>query len=1002
MRVAARFLALAAIAVSAAFGSGSSEDWEIGPSVGGGPGAGVIAARDGNTTASGFPPLTVAFVVPPSFATAALPIFMQMFGAYLSYNVSGNNSFHPAIQNIKVTAVISKARYNAQIVAAGNAVGQMPGVVGAIGMAASNITGPLAATVSYYNLPVCDGASTVATLSDKLNYPNFFRPVSPDNLQALSILAFIKQQGWHTFNVLAGSDVYGQGIADQLMSGSPSYGLNMNTRFNYLTGTQDFTSYVKAIKATGVTVNVFCGLGSDFIVFATFAAPLGVFDKGNLWKDSRRSQIGQVITAPSALAAIGGVINFTPMEGQGPAFANFKSFWANLAKDKVNYPAAANGVVTYQMFFLNCIELYVHGFDRIIKNHPEAVPQPGGNWNLSQYVSIPQSFSFPDMVTETGNVILNSNGDRLGSYRISYFNATAKTFLPFALYDSVNGIQIQSTPYYNSFTAVKPSDTIQSCPIGYGFYSNGVTRNCLVCPRGTYNFDANNAGECTECPDKINCEGGMAVTVDAGYWVPPMTIVTGGGSGNASLGSNVTYLRTVIDVYSCPSQITCCPGGNCTLDAICAPGLSGLECTECSAPDTYMWGNQCLPCSKSLGASFWLLIFGTFIGACALLLVPEGETPTLEILFLYFQVVNYIYGGDLGGAIQLPHVDVFFSITSLNFDGMLTDCPVPLTGLGKLMFRYLLPSLLLIHISWIYVVLKLVQSRVSNSGSMMERLTPYYLKGQPMSLICLRAIGTMILFALMPLVETSLTILECGPLEGVSVVTKVPQVQCFSQPHIGPAAFAIFMLVILLGVLPALLGMLLYRISSCGQISYNVEEMSYGQRLLSTLYISFKPELFFMLPVIIIEKGVVCILFTLMTRYSDASQQNVHIIILAILCQTRVYFQPYGSPLEAYLNREICIGWLVLTAFREYTLNYAVELSTRTEITIVVFLPVVLHVIRWFWTNRGYHAELVEAIQSTGIASMANAHLTATTKQRRSTLTRSIEVLDKHQGSAIG
>ncbi|KAJ3168141.1 hypothetical protein HK101_011658 [Irineochytrium annulatum] len=909
----------------------------------------------GNASVAGGPPLlTISYTMIPAPSAPAnwLQAIQDTFSVYLYFYVKNNTDLHPAIRSMQVTTTSLTGLDIPSTIQTALSVAQNPSVVGIIGAGLSNLTAHVATVANAFRVPVCDGLASSAALSSETNFPTFFRSIPPDTQQALGILTFIKQQGWSHFNIIASTDEYGTDIALTLFNLASNYGLNVVSRNGFEPGTADFLPIVKALQNTQVTINVYAGTVNDFVGLMALGEQYNLTQEGNVW-------IGTDLTSAVLGVTIG------------------------LKK--------AMDLLTISL------EMYIMAYDRILKKHPEIVPKgPHDVWNITKYV-------FPDVMTETGPIKLDENGDRITSFNFFYYNNSGTHSYKFATFHMENGLNITDTPHYMGLTAKKPLDrqrefnilgphlhhrtkrpTSEYCPIGQGFYSNGIIESCLLCPKGTYNIDPLNEGVCDDCPDGVNCLGGKDFGVAAGYWLTPV--------------KDPLLDKEVLHVYRCPNPLTCCPGGNCTVENNCAAGFKGIQCTECVDPKAYFWRDECVKCDKGMGVSFWLLLFGTFIGACAIILVPEGETPTIEILFFYFQVVNYIYTSDLGGEVKLGNINIFFAITSLNFDGMVSDCPVPISGLSKLMFRFLLPTLLLFHVSLIFCVLKLVQSKSSGSHSMLERLTPYWLKGQSVSLICLRAIGSMILFALMPLVESSLTI----EIEGVNVVAKVPQIVCMSQPHIGPAIFAIIVLVILLGVVPCGLCFMLYRLWSMNGITYDADA-SPGQRLFQTLYISFKPELFFMLPVIILEKGLVCVLFTLMGHYDDGTQQNAHILILACLCAIRIYCQPYFNPLEAYLNREICIGWLVLIAFRFYALSFPVSLAIQIEVSIVVGLPFVLHAMRWMWTNKDYHADIVSAVTSGGVSSVAGAHAKhEARKARKSGVTnRSIEKLAKTENGAF-
>ncbi|KAJ3190794.1 hypothetical protein HK101_008353 [Irineochytrium annulatum] len=568
---------------------------------------------------------------------------------------------------------------------------------------------------------------------------------------------------------------------------------------------------------------------------------------------------------------------------------------------------------------------------------------------------------------------------------LSFFNATLGSWQPFGTYDSINGANITSEIRYSGNTAEKPKDTIVpkrcrftvSCPIGYGMYATSQGTGCVFCPKGTYNVLGNNKGPCFDCPVDAQCMGGSSVNVNTGYW---LTAFATDASANVS-----------IEVHKCPYPLLCCPEGNCTFGGLCADGFQGPLCADCVQDDAYFWGDQCVACSSSLGMSFWVMMFGTLVGAVVVLLIPADETPTIELLFLYFQVVGYIFESDLGGAIGIGGLNRFFAVISLNFDGMVSDCPVPLRGLGKLMFRFVMPLMLLVYVSLIYIVVRFTQSRVSGAAAVMERFTPRYLKNQSISMICLRAIITTLTFAIMPLTEAALSILQCNDLLGLTVVTNVPSMQCLSTPHIGPLVFSISLLILLLGAVPFLVFVILRKIWMTRTFIYSFDVKA-TQRLLQCLYVYFKPELWFALPVIMLEKGLISILFTLIQKYDETVQLIVHILVIGGLCTGRIYLQPYAASLDAYLNREICVGWLVLIALREYMELYGATTVARVAVVFVLFIPALLHCMRWMHRNRTSAFELVGAVMdSNAPTSTIGGTEQRGTRRQRETMKRSID-----------
>ncbi|KAJ3404492.1 hypothetical protein CcCBS67573_g06387 [Chytriomyces confervae] len=448
-----------------------------------------------------------------------------------------------------------------------------------------------------------------------------------------------------------------------------------------------------------------------------------------------------------------------------------------------------------------------------------------------------------------------------------------------------------------------PPKSAVDCSIGFGRYLTGSVFTCIPCPSSTYNWNNHNEGACTECPDHLHCPGGPVVQVSSGYWMANIT--------------NTTLERDP-EFYKCPILGTCCSSGYCE-PGECSPSFTGLLCTECADPDEHMWNHKCHKCGPAGGASFWLILFGAFVGAAVLLYLPYEEAPTVEILFFYFQVTYYIFEHQANGIFTLPGLSTFLAIASLNVDGMVSDCTLPLSGVPKLVFRYFLPLLLMFYIVLIYLILRALQSSGMINASSAGKLTPYYMQGQPLSLICFRAMIVVLTFVVMPLVDSSLLLLQCNTVQEKYVLFRSPSVECFGSEHGGGAALAVIFLILLLIALPSMIWLVLSRLHKSGNITYEEEGISNIQRLFQCLYIVFKPDMYYMLPVTIIEKGVTSILFTMLIKYEENIQINVFILFLAFLCATRIYFQPYHNHLEAYLNREISLGILVMIAYRQYT-----------------------------------------------------------------------------------
>ncbi|KAJ3165765.1 Metabotropic GABA-B receptor subtype 3A [Geranomyces variabilis] len=98
--------------------------------------------------------------------------------------------------------------------------------------------------------------STSPSLSDKDEFPTFFRLVSDDNVQAVTMLLFANKQGWSNVGILASTgSTYAQGLLEEVKSAAPAHGVNVLGFQNYdITDTQATLTRCELIKDAGARI----------------------------------------------------------------------------------------------------------------------------------------------------------------------------------------------------------------------------------------------------------------------------------------------------------------------------------------------------------------------------------------------------------------------------------------------------------------------------------------------------------------------------------------------------------------------------------------------------------------------------------------------------------------------------------------------------------------------------------------------------------------------------
>ncbi|KAJ3011088.1 UNVERIFIED_CONTAM: hypothetical protein HDU68_001823 [Siphonaria sp. JEL0065] len=489
-----------------------------------------------------------------------------------------------------------------------------------------------------------------------------------------------------------------------------------------------------------------------------------------------------------------------------------------------------------------------------------------------------------------------------------------------------------------------PPETFDTCPVGYGRYYSNALWMCLECPSGTFNLNPATTTGCDPCLDGLVCSGGNTVNIDRNHWMIPIP-------------NNLTE-KFVLEVHFCPHPQQCCPSGNCSASQACEEGFTGTFCLECEDSDLYAWNGKCMACERN-GASLYLTIIAPFFVIAFVLFVPKYHAAEIEQIFFYFQVINLIFDENIGEVIHWEGMDKMLAVFSLDIDRLVIDCPLPIRGQSKTLFRFLLPFLIMVYFFWFYGLLKMFP--------WIQKKLPKYMAEQNIDVLFARSFTIVISFILMPLVEAALVLMNCDTIEGVKVVYHVPDVVCYSDPHKAPVAVAFLTLAVLILAYPLIMIILLIKLWREGRIlelTSDHTQINHIDEVYEAFYQPYRPQYFFMESVVIWERGVIVLVFTFMNHNKDAESSVAYLAIFAIYGLTRAYIQPYNKLLQVYLNREIGIGFLIFLALRQYAKYEPVPLNIAGFVVTIMLLPVVNHTLRWI--RQGYldrHQVIHQSIQ---------------------------------------
>jgi ABC-type branched-subunit amino acid transport system substrate-binding protein len=332
--------------------------------------------------------------------------------------------------NVALEVVYLNSRMN-NAIAINNALNftQQQGILAVIGAGWSRMSIPTSLVLQNYMIPQCCGSSTNPDLGQKLTHPYFFRTIPADESQAEAIISYISSQGWKRIGIVHTSEEYGRGLATYLNQYARLVGIEIAVQTSlYVEGDETEAMQVAQNILTSETrVFVMASFLIPFQRLLKVGKGLGIFGVGYVWICAESLKI------PDKDPSLSGIIYSYPVEGQGLAAEEFKQYYkANRLSADFDFASlsSTNEPGAYSYYTATCLELFVLGFDKLLKSNSSFTVDSLLSGNLKSKVSIPGTFSFPDYPSLTGKVEFDENGNRkgittliLGIYEIFNYNA---------------------------------------------------------------------------------------------------------------------------------------------------------------------------------------------------------------------------------------------------------------------------------------------------------------------------------------------------------------------------------------------------------------------------------------------------------------------------------------------------------------------------------------------------------------------------------------------------
>ncbi|SPQ94268.1 unnamed protein product (mitochondrion) [Plasmodiophora brassicae] len=248
-------------------------------------------------------------------------------------------------------------------------------------------------------LPMISPWASSPVLSDKTLYGTFSRVFPPDNFQGKALAQVVEHFGWKIVCAISTSDTYGSSLMNVFVREAAIRNITVATAIQF-SNAADPTDQLQRILSTGVRVIVMPMLSDDARTVLTVAARLGLTTSEYVWLGSDGISGWMDPSIFEGILATGGYVDETL-----PAFrAMSAKFTANYNSD----PSLGNPVMPDTSAFLyDAIQL---GFYTLYKMDQAAVP-----WTRANVL---QWIRQTTMNGTTGTIVMDANGDRLGSYSL--------------------------------------------------------------------------------------------------------------------------------------------------------------------------------------------------------------------------------------------------------------------------------------------------------------------------------------------------------------------------------------------------------------------------------------------------------------------------------------------------------------------------------------------------------------------------------------------------------
>ncbi|KAJ3094412.1 hypothetical protein HDU96_001689, partial [Phlyctochytrium bullatum] len=291
-----------------------------------------------------------------------------------------------------------------------------------IGEYYSGVTIPMALATGSFRILQCSGTATTPELSDKTNYPYFFRTVPSDTNQGIALVEIVKYYGWKKVALITVNSNYGFGIASSFLKAASASNITLlrNEAFNARTNETeipDFKLQVQSIKQSDARIIIVIGYEIETVYLLREARAQGLVGPNYVWigTDGVKTMYSLLHDAgrrkgwnDTDRQNIEGMLYVAPNERVGPS-----KEWE--AVDE-RYKAENNGELPKpnSYFCRDCLLGYALGLKNLLSSGVSLQQIMNRNVTIRATDFAGQSFN-----GSSGLLVFDQNGDRLPNYVVS-------------------------------------------------------------------------------------------------------------------------------------------------------------------------------------------------------------------------------------------------------------------------------------------------------------------------------------------------------------------------------------------------------------------------------------------------------------------------------------------------------------------------------------------------------------------------------------------------------